>query len=205
MSRTCIRRRGMTLAEVMVTSALMSILLLALGAVYKIGAVGLSKTTAHSDMLSQAQIVAAKLSREVASSSFDSLTLKPDHTAASFLIRVDEKGDFGFDLANGSPLWQSYVVYYLEDDELRRRVMPLPDGASLLDALPIEEYGPWGRKPISEYCSDGSTVARSLKSCLFENFSGRLRLTLVAEKQRLGKKDPETVEMSFITRFRNRR
>lgn len=205
MSRTCTRKRGMTLAEVVVTSGLMSILLLAMGAVYKIGIVGLSKTTAHADMLSQAQIAAAKLSREVASSSFDSLTLSPDHSAASFLIRIDEKGEFGFDPINGRPLWQSYVVYYVEGDELKRRVLPLPEAAPLADATPIEEYAPWGKKPISEWCSNGSTVARSLRTCLFENFSGRLQLTLVAEKQRLGKKDPETVELSFITRFRNRR
>lgn len=205
MCRTCTRSRGITLPEVLVASFLLGIMLLAVGAIYKIGAAGMSKTTAHSDMLAQAQVTAAKLSREVATSSFDSLTISPDHTAASFLLRIDEKGHFAFDALDGRPLWKSYVVYFQENDELKRRVLPLPEGAVLLNAAPIEEFAPWGKKPLSEYCTDGATIARSLKTCNFQNFSGRLRLTLVAEKQRLGKKDPETMELTFITMFRNRR
>lgn len=205
MRRTCTREQGFTLAELVITSALMGIMFVALGAIYKMGMVGLSKTTVHNDMLGQAQITAARLTREVASSSFDSLSLSPDRTAACFMIRFDENGHVDFDPSSGRPIWQSYVIYYLDGNELKRRVLPLLENDRPVDAVPIQKYIPWGRKPVGAWCSEGVTVARSLKRCTFDNLSGRLRLTMVAEKERLGKKDPETLELTFTTMFRNQR
>lgn len=205
-------RRGTTLAEVTVTSALLGLMLLAAGAIYKISVVAMSKTTAQSEMLAEAQVAAAKLSREVATSSFDSLTVTPDRDGACFLVRYDEAGRLEFDI-DGRPLWQSYVIYFFEDATLKRRVIPLPAESPIQDAAPIEKYKPWGSKPLTTFLgmsddalgSVTTPVTSGIDKCTFQTFSGRLSLTLAARKQRLGKTEPETLELTFITMFRNRR
>jgi len=194
----------MTLVEVIVASAIMGIIMLALGAVYRMGAADFSQTMAHSEMLGQARVVAGTLSREVGTSSYDSLSISDDRQAASFLVRFGTAGTFAFNPADGRPLWQSYVVYYLEDGALKRRLLPLPAGG-LDHAIPIEEYAPWGRKPVNSWRGDGAMVAAGLKVCRFESFSGRLRLTLQMQYKRVGRDEPEHLDLTFTTMFRNRR
>lgn len=179
------RRRGLTLAEVMVAGAL---LLLTAAVAY-----ACALLTARSQMKAGDRVTAEvnaivgleSVRLDMQNSSLSSLVIGSNRI--SFLTARDSNGLFQTD-ASGAPQWQATVVYYDDDAQgvLRRRRIAY-------------DQGPLSPQQLSQACNGSGTLvaygARSLSASL-NGSTVRLELTCRGSRPA----DQETLAATFEVR-----
>ncbi len=203
-------RRGLTLLETMVGSAITLTLLTAIFFVFRMGASAMLKVSARNEMHQSLQTACNLLARDVEQSVYDSLSLSPDGRAVSFLSALDTNGVFQAD-SYGAPLWQQYVIYYQlppPTAELFRLEVPLAPGSPEQTAPgPIESYGP--NQPLATYLSGGRVLAQNVFNARFtvDRAAPLTRALVVGElegrKKRYGRTDEEVLQLRSSALMRN--
>jgi hypothetical protein len=117
------RRRGLTLIEMVATMGLTATLMGILLGLVVSGQTLWMDCRALSSRHQGLASAALSLEREVQASTPSSLTSLPDGLA--FRSARDARGVFLTDVT-GAPVWQNYVVYYLADGNLLRQTSALP-------------------------------------------------------------------------------
>lgn len=123
-------RRGLTLLEQMVVCGLLSLVLALAFSVLQPCLVDWKILQDRSDMERSASLAGERMSRDMTCSSADSLTVIDNPPAVSFLV-PSETGAQGYDPVNGTPMWDHFVIYYLDASNqiLYRKTWPGPGGA----------------------------------------------------------------------------
>lgn len=202
-------RSGLTLVEVLVTLTVLSILMTALFAVFKMGLSAWHKTSTKNELLQQVQIVDFRLSDELQLSALESATADPGIDALSFLSPLDANGKFILS-AKGRPEFQKYIIYYRKssDQKMYRREVLLNAGASERNVPgPIEEYDPGtGKKPLGFYTNSGQPLARYFTDFTPEVLPepvSQVTWKLTAQRKRYGTDRPESVTTDSASYLRN--
>ncbi|MHC9542120.1 MAG: PilW family protein [Vulcanimicrobiota bacterium] len=190
------RARGMTLAELLITSV---ILLLLLGIfVWMIVAVksAYQSSVTRAKVRQELQTSFFNITREMMHSSYSSFTdgTSQSGKAISFLSAYDQNGVFVTD-SSGAPVWKKYVIYYV------------PGGSARL--LRKEIYGSFTAALSSEalqaYCDgNGRLITSSLSdmTCAPDSATKSCLLSLALESTNYnGKADRQSGEMRVF--FRN--
>lgn len=198
----------MTLVEILVAAAILSLLLLAILGIYVMGSKVFYRTDVQSELVSALQVTSARLGRDLRQSVYASLSITPDGRALSCLLPADPEGTVEFD-QEGEVEWQSYAIWYHDaaTDRVFRRQLPLLPGArQRREPGPLEKYNPGGgARPLRDYLLEGQLVARSISGFRASVPAGtrRLQLSLVALKQAYGKDEPERMMLRTSVRPRN--
>ncbi len=201
------RRRpssGFTIAELLVSSVVLGLLLAVTFSIYRMGAAAWQKSDAKSELLQIAQVVTAKVNREVEGSTFRSLEVAGDGSGAAFLTARDENGVFQYDPVKLTPRWQQYVVLYFVPAQktLYRREVSVAGLPQQDAAMPINSLGA-GALPT--YFRLGQPIGRGMDECRFSvGGDEQLILELSASKLRYGSPTPEKQSIRVVTAFRNR-
>ncbi len=200
---TCVPERGFTLAEMLVASAVSGLLLLTLFFIYRICASAWMKGDTQTRLRQSAMVASEKLSRDLERSVYDSVSISADRRGMSFLSALDANGQFQFNIASQEPIWQSYLIYYLDTPsrEFRRRAVSVAGAPQQSVAGPIENFGP--SQPVDTYMVGGQAVAHGLDFCELTVVNKLLRLKLRAQQKRYGSERLEVFELETVTNLRN--
>lgn len=195
---------GFTIAELLVSSFVLGLLLAVTFAIYRTGASAWLKSDAKSELLQVAQVVTARVNREVEGSAYRSLELDPGGKGIAFLTARDEHGIFQYDPVKLTPKWQQYVVLYFDQAEktLYRREVSIIGLAQQDAAMPITSLG---AGPLATYFQSGQPIGRGIDECRFSvGAEEQMVLELSASKNRYGSETPEKQSVRVVTAFRNR-
>ena len=173
--------------------------------VYTMGARAWAKGDAKSELLRASQIVAAKTSRLVESSTPLSVSVAADGSATAFLSAEDSNGVFRYDPVSLLPRWQKFVVLYHEPvsktvfyREVDVTRTPLESAPQPIDAL--------GNGPVENYKTGGNPqpLGRGIDTCRFTlTPESQLLTELSSTQQHYGSETPETRSTRFLNTFRN--
>lgn len=192
------RSRGHTLIEALVAGALLVVLLGLVLSTYAGGSGALRKIEAQSDLQSQAQVLTMRLSQDLLRANSRSLSLEPQAVAmllpAAGMLLDDESHEL---------LYDRYVVYYRQGQEVRRREVALaPDAPERSLPGPIESYG--ARRDLAFYCTEGQLLASGVTLLNLEQIDDRLLLLEVEmERKRYGKDSPDRFKLTSGFRLHN--
>lgn len=187
----------------MVSSFILGLLLTAAFMIYRMGASAWLKSDAKSELLQIAQVVTAKVNREVESSNFRSLSVAPDGSGVAFLSAKNANGVFVYDPVSIVPRWQKYIVLYFQssDKTLYRREISVVGQPQEMGAAPIESRGAGA---VETYFSSGQVVAHGMDVCRFSTTADeQLVMELELSKKRYGSEEPERQFTRIVTAFRN--
>lgn len=200
---TCVPERGFTLAEMLVASAVAGMLLLTLFMIYRICASAWMKGDTQTKLRQSAMVASEKLSRDLERSIYDSVSISADRRGISFLSALDANGQFQFNTASQEPIWQNYLVYYLDPGtrEFRRRSVSVAGAPQQSVPGPIESFGP--NQLVDTYMVGGQAVAHELDFCEFTVVNKLLRLKLRAQAKRYGSERLESFELETVSNLRN--
>lgn len=191
--------QGATLIEAIVSLSMLSLLMVLMFQVYRLGAAAWQSGEADVQLAQAAQLVTDRLTREVARSPFASVSLDPatpPATAIAFLSPMDPLDNIpDYDGPLRSAVWHSFsIVHHVAaTKELRWRRLPLSTPTTTptpLASLGLERNG-------------GTLLAAEVTTCEFSLVDRTLELRLVMERQRYGKTDPDRMELRSSTCFRN--
>ena len=194
---------GVTLLELTIAMSLLAILMVTTFMIYTTGARAWGKGDAKSDLLRAAQIIAAKSTRYMESSTNLSLSVAADNSAVAFLSAEDDTGTFLYDPVSLLPHWQKFIVFYHDPAErvvLFREVSvlgtPLETTPQPIDAL--------GGGPVENYKSGGQPLGREIDQCTFTlTAEGQLLTELQSTKRHYGSDAPATQSTRFLNTLRN--
>lgn len=194
---------GFTVAELIVSCFILGLLLTAAFGIYRMGASAWLKIDAKTELLGLAQVVTARINREVEGSSYRSLTVAANGSGIAFLSAKNRDGVFVYDPVTIMPKWQKYVVFYFDNDSktlLRKEVDVVgkpPENAS----MPIASLE---GKPVENYFQDGQVVQRGIEQLRFSTTPNeQLVLEMSATLSRYGSARPERQSARVVTTFRN--
>ena len=191
--------RGNTLAETIISLFLLNLLMAFMFFVYRLGATALQSGEADTQLTQSAQLVTTRMSREASRSSFESLALDPPSgpaTAVSFLSPVGaNSGSPSYDPNTLFPIWHShFVCYHVEGaQELRWKMIPVSSPSINIERLTNLEL----------QRSQGALLSEEITSCEFTVVDKTLEVNLLAARQRLGKNEPDTIQLRSTVFFRN--
>lgn len=188
-------RGGFTLIESIISCSLLGTILITTGMIYQMGANAWAKTRTQSEMLQAMQTSSKRLTIELENSCPQSLTVSSE--AVAFLSARDDDGT-PILAADGTLIWQKYVIYYYDQarQELLRKELPLVAGSpQQTEPAPIEEYLPG--TPLANHLNAGIAVARDVKECEFNLVDTRVELITMCERQRYGRTDGETLSFRW--------
>lgn len=156
------RRRGLTLLEMVLAVALLAILLATVFFIFETSAEAFLTSGAESDIRNQASVAKEAIKRAGRETDWDSLTVAPQ--ALSLLTHRDEEGHVVRD-DQGNPVWQAYLVFFQAGSELHLRRLPVAIPSTV---EPIEEHDfGSGAQPLATYLSGGRVLARQLEQAEF--------------------------------------
>lgn len=190
------KRRGHTLAEMMVAVALLGIMMGAILYLYLTGGRAVSQGDVRSDLLRCLQVTSQTLTREVETGTYAGLSVQP--AGLAILGAAPPEGGSPTLALDGSVVWRKYVVFWLNPGEktVRRRDYPIPPSGL---ARPLEE---WESLPFAHYAQQGSVVARDMIA--FEpSVIGTGLLRTVLRSERIFRDEPRTVALEVLIRLRN--
>lgn len=195
-------RRGHTLIEVLVCTALFGLLLGMVLAIYVTGASAWSKGDARTELVGAAQVAMTSLVHDFESSSTLGLSVAPDGQSAAAISYLDDQGAFVLD-DQGRPIWQKWIVYSFRNGELWRREEPWPlPAAARANPVPIEQLSP--PLTVVDYLAGGRAIARNVHAVQFALLpDGNVSLKIELRKHRYGSPAPEKVVLSSVVRARN--
>lgn len=185
------RPAGFTLVELLISCVILGLLLTVTFMIYRMGASAWLKSDAKSELLQIAQVVTAKLNREVESSSYRSASVSADNSAVAFLSARNADGVFVYDDVSVIPHWQNYVVFYFQasSKSLLRREVGVAGTPAELAAQPIDVLG---GGPVDNYRSAGRVMGSGMDNCRFSfTPDEQLVLEMEAFKTRYGSMSPE--------------
>lgn len=154
-------KRGVTLLEVLIASAVMLIIVGAVFFLYVTGTRAWLVGRGQADLLQELLVVQGQVERDVSSSIYASLSIGPGNASFSVLSGQLPAGDY--QVSNGVVEWQKYLVFYLDPEkQVRRLEVPLVATApQRISAQPIDSYDDGsGPRPISAYLSGGKILGR---------------------------------------------
>lgn len=187
----------------LVASAVAGMLLLTLFMIYRICASAWMKGDTQTRLRQSAMVASEKISRDLERSVYDSVSISADRRGVSFLSALDANGRFQFNIASQEPIWQNYLIYYLDSGsrELRRRAVSVVGAPQETVPGPIEGFGP--NQTVDTYMVGGQAVVHELDFCEFTALSKLLRLKLRAQAKRYGSERLESFELETFTSLRN--
>lgn len=200
-------RSGHTLLELVVTGVILLLLMAALMGVYAVGTRSWAQTESQGHLLSDLQVASVSLTQELERSAYDGLTVNDD--ALSVLSAADSEGRLELDLASGAIHWQRYLIFYFDSQAqaLRRLALSLDSAAPQRTVpAPLETWsGPQGARPLLDYRTGGTVIARGVTGVFFEipAQTRLVRISLEAERRAYGKQTPYTVSLRTAARIRN--
>lgn len=196
--------RGISLAELLIACTILGMLLSAVFMIYRMGAQAWLKSDAKSELLQVAQIVSAKVNREVEGSSYRGLEISADGSGLAFPSAKDLNGVFVYDPVAITPIWQKYQVIYFDASKkaLFQREVPLAGLPQQKASMPIKSLG---QGTVDKFFSNGVQVAHGMDTCRFSvTPSEQLVVELSASKVRYGSPVPEKQSVRVVTALRNR-
>ena len=195
--------RGISLAELLVACTILGMLLTAAFGIYRMGAQAWLKSDAKAELLQVAQVVSAKVCREVEGSSYRGLELSADGSGLAFPSAKDASGVFVYDPVAVTPTWQKYLVIYFDANRkaIFRREVPLAGLPQQNASMPIKSLG---QGPVETFFSNGLQIARGMDGCRFSvTPNEQLVVELSASKIRYGSPVPEKQSVRVVTALRN--
>jgi type II secretory pathway component PulJ len=129
-------RTGYTLVELMISSGL---LLLMLGGAYQALVVSSQyqkKLQDTSQIQQETMTVLSKLQRALAAASAESIEVSPDLQSIRFVSAENDQGYFRAH-SSGSPLWQRWICYYQDGNQLVRKEDGFPSTPTVPLTLPL--------------------------------------------------------------------
>ena len=197
-----LRCRGFSLAEALVSAAVMLALLACLTLMFHQSSNAMLKGSTQSELLAQLQIFSKKFNQAVQTSSARSLSVHNE--GVSFLTAFDEDGRFQYSPKFTVPDWQRFQLFYqvratrrLESREVSV-LGQIPPGQT----LPIEEFG--ARRPLEFYFNEGRAALSDVEEVRFSRpHPDTLELRLVRSRLRALSAEPERVSLTMTARFRN--
>ena len=205
-------RSGFTIVEVLTVVSVFGILVTAIFSIFNMGLSAFHKTTIKNELLQEAQITNVKLSADLERSSLSSLSADatdPEQGVAAFLSPLDDDANFVTD-NRGRPVWQKYLVYYLDDTtrEMYRREVPLLAGSPQRTVpTPIEFFNDGGGPAtLLSYRNGGRAISRfvlNFEPDILPAPVSQLNWRLTLERERYGSKRPESLTTNVAIRLRN--
>lgn len=193
----------MSLLELTISGTLLGLLMTCAFMIYRMGASAWLKSDAKTELLQIAQVVTAKVNREVEASSFRSASVSDDGSGASFLSAQGPDGVFVYDPVTVMPHWQKYVVLYFDapDKTLFRREVSVLGRPAEQAAMPITDLD---GQPLGSYFTGGQPVAHGMDELRFSlSPDEQLVMEMNASKARYGSSAPERQTLRVVTAFRN--
>lgn len=188
------------MAEVIVATGLLGLLLVVLGWVYVLGNSAWRKADALVELSQSLQVTVAHLARDLEQSAYAGLTLEP--ATVSCLVAGNDRRELKFD-AQGKAEWQRFLVYYRDVPRqlLLRTQVELPAVApQRLTPGPLTGLVPV--HPLQHYATGGSVIGRAITR--FEASQQERLVQVTVEAERPGpRRDPERVTQLLTVRLRN--
>lgn len=194
-----LRRRGQTLLETLVSLGLLSLLMMLMFAVYRMGANAWMKGDAQVSLIQDLRVVTDRLAREVERSAYESATLDPgpnNGTALAFMSSWDEATQrYDYDPAVGSPVWHRYLVCYYDAPAREVRWVEVDLATPTTTAAPLPG--------LAGYRSGGRVLASQVDRCDFILTESLLETRLETSRKRYGSDIPEKLQLDGAAFFRN--
>jgi len=148
-----VKRRALSLLEVVVCLALLGMLLAVAFLAFERGSRSWRRIDKSRDVIEGARLLAQDLEQEIQRSSYSSLATEGE--SISFLSALNDSGQFALDV-QGRPLWQRYLIYYRQasTQELIRCDQPLAGATDISQTLPAALGA-----PISTFWGPGRRLA----------------------------------------------
>lgn len=200
MKRHC---QGFTVAELLVSSFVLSLLMVAAFGIYRMGASAWLKSDAKTELLGLAQVVTAKLNRDVEGSSYRSLAVAADGSGVAFLSAQNEDGVFIYDPVTVMPKWQKYIVIYFDSTAktLYRHEVSVVGRHQENASMPISSLG---EGTLESHFQPSTIVNKGIDELKFSTTADeQLVLEMSATKLRYGSEQPERQSIRVVTTFRN--
>ena len=164
------KRRGVTLIELMVASGLLAVLTAVLFLAWNTGAQSWLTASRKTDRLSRLQLALRQLEKGLESSSSQGLAYQNGPTIVAFPVAYPLKTSpatgFVYLPGSSSPQWQKYLVYYFDAPgrSLRAREVAISStnlAAKTTTPLPAFDDGS-GAKPLTNYATSGVVAAEEI-------------------------------------------
>ena len=162
--------KGFSLVELMISTGLLFLLIILIGALHITSHKAYAKTGASQELTGEGNLFTRLLSSELQRSAFLSVSVEPDGKALSFLSAKQSDGSVAYN-ASGTQIWDHWVIFYLEGEELRRREFPWVDGPTVRET-PVTIEAATGI-PLAAYLTgEGKTLSRQVESFRVEALPG---------------------------------
>lgn len=183
----------MTLIEVSLAGALLALLLLASFTVMRSGLRSWSRMDVDLDMFQAMRTASDRWTRDFRETSLP--TVSVTSLTAAFGSARNDQGVFITDTPVTQPIWQRYVLYYLDasDSTLRRREIPITP--------PSKEPGQLAS--VGTYCALGKVMLRNVQSVRFALDSTLCSLELAVRQTSYGAPDGQTARYRWTVRLTN--
>jgi type II secretory pathway pseudopilin PulG len=199
-------RAGLTIIEVVVASSILLLIMAVLTAVYVRGSHVWRKVEKNTTLLRELQVVLRTLERDIATGHPIGLTPAPQALA---YLSCKDQNDVPRATDRGEPIWQRFVLFYVDGvGLLRRRELPLSSPSA--EPIAFEQET---REPLDVYLAnypqpDDRRVTHSGKITEFSvtrtgDYGSLYEIVLKAEDQ-LDSDRTETVDLKTIVSVRNR-
>lgn len=194
------KRRGHSVIEVTIASAVLMILMALTYALLVLGLKVFEKSDIQSDLLGSLQILGSRWVRDVMSSHVDGTAWELDRCSL-----MTPWGDVPAQAVgvHADLLWQAHQVYYRDaSGVLALRTIKLAAPRTAVKTLPLEDFGT-GPHPIAYYAAAGQKLCEGVSSLRFSQTGPVLQMDVSASRYnaRSGKQD--ALQLSFAARLRN--
>ncbi|GMU57173.1 MAG: hypothetical protein AMXMBFR33_63190 [Candidatus Xenobia bacterium] len=192
------RRHGHTLVEILVAISILGILTGAILFLYVTGGRAVAQGDMRGELLRQLQLAASRMSREMETSAFDSVSSSA--SAVAMMSAVPASGGGSPTLSpDGSIIWQKYIVYWHDSATrtLNRREYAVPPTTS---AQPIEN---WQSLTLADYTNGGDVIGREIVAFTVANPVDTRRLEVSMTGEQIFRGEPRQHSLKFAIRFKN--
>lgn len=186
------RHRGFTLIEIMVCLVL-GVLLMGMTFWLFVSVLGVfAKADAQTDALQNLLKLQARLTREGAISSRSALYIYGDD------LSYPSAGDPPAVDSGGHPLWNRYLLYYLDSQTVKLAEVPIDPPAPQCPALPD-----FAGNPLSYYAHDGRPIATGIQTFHPQMEGAVMSVEMQATQVNTRSAQPENVTLKAYVYPRN--
>lgn len=180
--------------------------MMAVMSIYIVGSDAWNKGDQKAEVLGVIQALTLRITGEFQQSTEASLSVTSNGKAFSFLSPFDSDGNYTISTSDGSPVWQRFLVYSLQDGSVYRDEISL-DSASPLRYLAagIEKMGPPPEKELSDYVGSGRPVAGNISTFVIHQVPGTslFELSVACSVDRSARLEAQKLELKTFMEFRN--
>ncbi|MBX3172570.1 MAG: prepilin-type N-terminal cleavage/methylation domain-containing protein [Candidatus Eremiobacteraeota bacterium] len=195
-------KRGATLVEISLASAIFGLLLAATFYIFRCGSLAWSRSDVSLDLLQELRTVTVRWNNEFAETSPD--TVLVSGATVSFASARNQQASFTSSAPMLRPLWQKFVLYYWDSSSqtLRRRELPLTSPNSTLKTLVDCDFGS-GPQPLATYTSGGETLLKDVTNTNFV-LNGRVcTVNIDTRRPTYGSLQGQTISLQASSRCGN--